>query len=67
LHFCHTQATLSIDVSIAHLLRKGAYKDRNGKMIQGGLGNYPELHLAASEIDAVFIRKLIEQANNIQK
>lgn len=48
-------------------LRKGNYKDRNGQTIRDGWGNYPELHLAASEIDTVFIRKLIEQANNIQK
>lgn len=48
-------------------LRKGNYRDRNGKMIPEGWGGYPELHLAASEMDPVFIRKLIEQANNLQK
>ncbi|MDP3097966.1 MAG: hypothetical protein Q8M86_08475, partial [Syntrophales bacterium] len=53
--------------NITVLLRKGDYKDRNGQIIKGGLGNYPALHLAASEIDTVFIRKLIEQANNVQK
>ena len=48
-------------------LRKGNYKDRDGKIIQNGWGNYPELHLASNEIDTIFIRKLIERANNIQK
>jgi hypothetical protein len=48
-------------------LRKGNYRNRDGKVIPEGWGNYPELHLAASEMDAVFIRKLIEQANNLQK
>ena len=48
-------------------LRKGSYKDRNGQPIRDGWGGYPELHLAAAEIDNVFIRKLIEQANKIQK
>ncbi len=45
-------------------LRKGNYKDRNGQMIREGWGKLPELHLAANEIDSVFIRRLIEQANN---
>jgi len=51
--------------SITIWLRKGNYKDRNGKIIPEGWGNYPELHLAASEIDSVFIKKLIEQANDL--
>lgn len=53
--------------SLTVWLRKGNYRDRNGKMIREGWGNYPELHLAASEMDPIFIRKLIEQANNLQK
>lgn len=48
-------------------LRKGDYKDRHGQKIKDGWGNYPELHLSANEIDTIFIRKLIEQANNIKK
>jgi hypothetical protein len=48
-------------------LRKGDYKDRYGQTVRDGWGNYPELHLSANEIDTVFIRKLIEQANNMQK
>jgi len=48
-------------------LRKGRYKDKNGHMIPEGWGNYPELHLAAGGMDPLFIRKLIEQANNLQK
>ena len=46
---------------------KGNYRDRDGKMIPEGWGNYPEFHLSTGEMDAVFIRKLIEQANNLQK
>jgi len=48
-------------------LRKGNYQDRYGQMIREGWGKLPELHLAANEIDAVFIRRLIEQVNNLQK
>lgn len=51
--------------SITIWLRKGEYKDRLGKIIPEGWGNYPEMHLSVSEIDPVFIRKLIEQANNL--
>jgi len=51
--------------SITIWLRKGNYKDRNGRMIPEGWGNYPELHLAAREIDSIFIKKLIEQANDL--
>ena len=51
--------------NIRIFLRKGNYRDRDGKMIPEGWGNYPELQLAASEMDAVFVRQLIEQANNI--
>ena len=46
-------------------LRKGKYRDRNGKVVTEGWGNYPEIHLSASEIDSVFIKKLIKQANNL--
>jgi len=46
-------------------LRKGKYKGKDGKIIPAGWGKYPELHLAASEIDYIFIRKLIEQANDL--
>jgi hypothetical protein len=53
--------------SITIWLRKGNYRNRDGKMIPEGWGNYPELHLAAGEMDPVFIRKLIEQANDLQK
>jgi hypothetical protein len=51
--------------SITIHLRKGEYRDRNGKVVPEGWGNYPQLHLSASEIDPVFIKKLIEQANNL--
>ena len=46
-------------------LRKGKYRDRNGKVVSEGWGNYPEIHLSASEIDSVFIKKLVQQANNL--
>jgi len=49
--------------SITIWLRKGEYKDRLGKIVPEGWGNYPEMHLSVSEIDPVFIRRLIEQAN----
>ncbi len=45
-------------------LRKGKYKDKNGKVIPEGWGNYPEIHFQAEEIDSVFIKRLIEQAND---
>jgi hypothetical protein len=51
--------------SITLWLRKGKYRDRNGKVVTEGWGNYPEIHLSASEIDSVFIKKLIQQANNL--
>lgn len=51
--------------SITLWLRKGKYRDRNGKVVPKGWGNYPEIHLSASEIDSVFIKKLVQQANNL--
>lgn len=51
--------------SITLWLRKGKYRDRNGKVVTEGWGNYPEIHLSASEIDSVFIKKLVQQANNL--
>lgn len=48
-------------------LRKAKYIDKNGQVIPGGWGNYPELYLQTSEVDPVFIRKLIDQANNLKK
>lgn len=50
--------------SITIWLRKAKYINRNGQIIPEGWGDYPELHLSAGDIDPVFIRKLIEQANN---
>ncbi|RJP87309.1 MAG: DUF1801 domain-containing protein [Desulfobacteraceae bacterium] len=50
---------------IAIWLRKGNYKDRNGNIIRNGWGDYPELYLTAEDIDSTFIRKIVEQANNI--
>ena len=49
--------------SITLWLRKGQYNDQHGKIIPEGFGNYPELRLSAKEIDMLFIRELIEQAN----
>lgn len=51
--------------SITLWLRKGKYRDRNGKVVTEGWGNYPEIHLSESEIDSVFIKKLVQQANNL--
>jgi len=48
-------------------LRKAKYIDKSGQVIPGGWGNYPQLSLQTSKIDPVFIRKLIEQANNLNK
>lgn len=48
-------------------LRKAKYLDKNDRVIPEGLGEYPELSFKISEIDPVFIRKLIEQANNLNK
>ena len=45
-------------------LRKGKYIDKNGDVIPGGWGNYPEIHLSVDEIDSVYLRKLIEKAND---
>ena len=48
-------------------LRKAKYIDKTGRVIPEGWGNYPELYLQTSEVDPVFIRKLIDQANNLRK
>jgi len=48
-------------------LRKAKYIDKSGQVIPPGWGKYPELYLHTSEVDSVFIRKLIEQANNLNK
>jgi hypothetical protein len=48
-------------------LRKAKYIDKSGQVIPAGWGNYPELYLQTSEVDPVFIRKLIDQANNLNK
>jgi hypothetical protein len=48
-------------------LRKTEYIDKNGQVIPTGFGNYPYLCLQTSEVDPVFIQKLIEQANNLNK
>ena len=48
-------------------LRKAKYIDKSGQVIPEGFGDYPELYLKINEIDPVFIRKLIEQANNLNK
>ena len=48
-------------------LRKAKYIDKSGQVIPAGWGNYPELYLQTSEVDPVFIRKLINQANNLNK
>lgn len=53
--------------SITIWLRKGKYINRNGQVIPEGWGHLPELRLPAIEIDPVFTRKLIEQANSLQK
>ena len=47
-------------------LPKGKYEDKKSQMMPEGWGNYPELHLAAGETEPLFIRKLIEQANNLK-
>lgn len=49
--------------SITLWLRKGRYKDKDGNIIPEGWGDYPELRLSAKEIDAIYLRGLIEQAN----
>ena len=48
-------------------LRKAKYIDKSGQVIPAGWGKYPELYLHTSEVDPVFIRKLIDQANNLNK
>ena len=48
-------------------LRKAKYINKSGQVIPDGWGGYPELYLKISEVDPVFIRKLIEQANNLNK
>lgn len=48
-------------------LRKAKYIDKSGQVIPAGWGGYPELSLQPSEVDSIFIRKLIEQANNLNK
>lgn len=45
-------------------LRKSKYIDKNGQVIPPGYGGYPALSLQTNEIDPIFIRKLIDQANN---
>jgi hypothetical protein len=48
-------------------LRKAKYIDKSGQVIPEGWGDYPELYLKINEVDPVFIRKLIDQANNLNK
>jgi hypothetical protein len=50
--------------SIVIYLRKSKYIDKEDKIIPEGWGGYPTLCLQTNEIDPVFIRKLIDQANN---
>ncbi|HAL44343.1 MAG TPA: hypothetical protein DCP47_00230 [Phycisphaerales bacterium] len=50
--------------SVTIYLRKSKYIDKDGQAIPAGWGGYPALCLQTNEIDHVFIRKLIEQANN---
>ena len=44
-------------------LRKGNYKNKDGKEIPQGWGNYPELRLTSNGIDLYFIKKLVSKAN----
>ncbi len=46
-------------------LRKAKYIDKNNQIIPYGWGGYPELYIQMNEVDPVFIRKLIEQANSL--
>lgn len=48
---------------IALYLRKGIYDDRYSKIIPEGWGKYPELRLSAQDIDLLYVRDLIQQAN----
>lgn len=47
--------------SITIRLRKGDYKDRHGKSIPLGRGDYPELNMSADEIDIELLKSLIAQ------
>ena len=44
-------------------LRKGVYDNRYGKLIPEGWGKYPELRLSAHDLDLLYIRDLLQQAN----
>jgi hypothetical protein len=48
-------------------LKKTKYIDKNGQVIHEGFGGYPEKYFKINEIDPVFIRKLIEKANSLNK
>jgi len=48
---------------ITLFLRKGLYDDRYEKIIPEGWGKYPELRLSAQEIDLLYVRDLLRQAN----
>lgn len=52
--------------NITIYLRKYKYMNKDGQIISAGWGGYPALCVQTNEIDPVFIRKLIEQANNIK-
>lgn len=51
--------------SITLWLRKGSYKDKSGKPIPEGWGDYPELRLSHKDVDLQYVRDLIRQANEI--
>ncbi|MBI5308482.1 MAG: hypothetical protein HZB37_09185 [Planctomycetes bacterium] len=48
---------------ITLFLRKGLYDDRYEKIIPEGWGKYPELRLSAQDIDLLYVRNLLQQAN----
>jgi hypothetical protein len=45
-------------------LRKGVYDDRYGKLIPEGWGGYPELRLPVQDIDLLYVRDILQQANS---
>lgn len=45
-------------------LRKGIYDDKYGKLKPEGWGNYPELRLSAQDIDLLYVRDFLQQANS---
>ena len=45
-------------------LRKGIYDGRYAKVKPEGWGKYPELRLSAQDIDLLYVRDLLQQANS---